>query len=126
MRLDGGLILAIPADQRLRERLQVFDSGEEFRRPRLGIAVATPAAARRLRRAVGLPDRHGALVRAVEEGSPADRAGLERGDLIVQAGGLELDGVDALYEALDSARTAGRLELAVVRGTDERSVSVSF
>jgi serine protease Do len=126
MRLDGGLILAIPADERLHERVQTLARGEQVDRPRLGIAIATPAAARRLRRAVGLADRQGALVRAVEQGSPADRAGLERGDLIVQAGGLELDGVDALYEALDGAGTAGELELAVVRGTDERNVSVRF
>ena len=41
------------------------------------------------------------LVRAVEDGSAADRAGLERGDLIVAAGETEIDRVDALYEALD-------------------------
>ena len=56
-------------------------------RPRLGVAVAPPRVARRMRRAVGLPERDGLLVRAVEDGSPADRAGLERGDLIVAAAG---------------------------------------
>jgi S1-C subfamily serine protease len=82
--------------------------------------------ARRLRRAVGLPERDGVLVRAVEDGSPAQRAGIERGDLIVAAAGRELSRVDALYEALDGARTAGRLELTVVRGTDERKIEVEF
>ena len=51
-------------------------------RPRLGVAVAPPRAARRMRRAVGLPERDGLLVRAVEDRSPAGGArGLEPGDL---------------------------------------------
>jgi S1-C subfamily serine protease len=73
-----------------------------------------------------LPERDGVLIRAVEDGSAADSAGLERGDLIVTAAGREIDRVDALYDALDSARADGKLELTIVRGTEERSVSVSF
>jgi S1-C subfamily serine protease len=80
-----------------------------------------------MRRAVGLPPRDGLLVRAIEAGSPAERAGLERGDLIVAAGGRELDGVDDLYVALDEVPQAGgSLTLTVVRGTDERDVAVPF
>jgi serine protease Do len=66
------------------------------------------------------------LVRAVEEGSAADRAGIERGDLIVAAGEHSIERIDALYEALDEARSDGQLELTVVRGTDERKVPVTF
>jgi S1-C subfamily serine protease len=75
---------------------------------------------------VGLPERDGLLVRAVEEGSAAERAGIERGDLLVAAGERQLDSVDSLYEALDAARTEGKLELTVVRGTEERTVSAEF
>jgi serine protease Do len=126
VRVDGGLILAIPADQNLRDRVEALGRGEAPKRVRLGVAIAPPRVARRLRRAVGLPERDGLLVRAVEEGSPADAAGLERGDLIVAAGDREIDRVDALYEALDTARESGTLELTIVRGTDERSVPVTF
>jgi S1-C subfamily serine protease len=62
----------------------------------------------------------------VEEESPAQAAGLQRGDLIVAAGERQLDRVDVLYEALDAARASGRLELTILRGTEERTVSVSF
>ena len=93
---------------------------------RLGVAIAPPRVARRLRRAVGLPERDGLLVRAVEDGSAADRAGIERGDLLVGAGERALDHVDSLYEALDAARADGKLELTVVRGTEERAVPVAF
>jgi len=124
VRVDPGLILAIPADATLRERVESLRRGE---RPRsLGVAIAPPRVARRLRRAVGLPERDGVLIRAVEQDSPANRAGLERGDLIVAAGGEEVAAVDVLYDALDRARTAGRLELAIVRGTEERTVEVGF
>ena len=56
----------------------------------------------------------------------ARRAGLERGDLIVAVGGREVERLDSLYEALDAARTDGGLELGIVRGTEERTVEVSF
>lgn len=126
IRADGGLILAIPADPALRERTESLGRGERPTRVRLGVAIAPPRVARRLRRAVGLPERDGVLVRGVEDGSAAERAGLERGDLIVAAGGQPIDRVDALYEALDAARASRRLELQIVRGTDERSVEVTF
>jgi S1-C subfamily serine protease len=124
VRVDPGLILAVPADGTLRERVDALRKGE--RPSRLGVAIAPPRVARRLRRAVGLPERDGVLVRAVEENSPAERAGLERGDLIVAAGGEEVSAVDVLYDALDRARSDGRLELAIVRGTEERTVEVGF
>lgn len=126
VRVDGGLILAVPADGQLRDRVEALGRGEAPKRVRLGVAIAPPRVARRLRRAVGLPEREGVLVRAVEDGSAAERAGIERGDLLVAAGGRQLEHVDALYEALDAARADGKLELTVVRGTDERTVPVTF
>jgi S1-C subfamily serine protease len=80
-----------------------------------------------MRRAVGLPESDGLLVRGVEDGSPAARAGIERGDLLVAAAGRDLDGVDALYEALDAVSPEdGTLDLTIVRGTEERPVTVEF
>jgi S1-C subfamily serine protease len=73
---------------------------------------------------VGLPEREGVLVRAVEDGSPADRAGLERGDLIVASGDRPVEDVDALYGALDGA--GATLPLTVVRGTEETELTVAF
>jgi serine protease Do len=76
---------------------------------------------------VGLAERSGLLVRAVEEGSPAETAGIERGDLIVGAAGAELESIDALYAALDAVPPkGGKLALNVVRGSDEREVAISF
>ena len=127
LRLEGGLILALAADSDLRTRVDALARGESRPRVTLGIYVAPPRAARRLRRAVGLPERDGVLVRGVEEGTPAARAGLERGDLIVAAGGTPVTRLDDLYAAIDSLPAeTGTLELSLVRGTDERTVSVTL
>jgi serine protease Do len=127
IRLDGGLILAVPATSAVKERALQLARGEAPSPHRLGVAVAPPRVARRLRRAVGLPERDGLLVRAVEDDSPAADAGVERGDLIVAAGSGDVDGVDALYTALDAVPAAGgELELTIVRGTEERAVTVTF
>src|SRR4051812_20231465 len=120
VRMDGGLILALPADEALRERVDALARGEVPERPRLGVAIAPPHVARRLRRAVGLPERDGLLVRWVEDGSPADRAGIEKGDLIVAAGGEPVTRIDELEPRL----TGDELVLTVVRGADERDVPV--
>ena len=60
-RLGDGFYLAMPADAALRERVGQLAAGESPVRRRLGIAVAPPFVARRLRRAVGLPERDGLL-----------------------------------------------------------------
>jgi serine protease Do len=125
VRMDGGLIVAIPADASVRERVSGLARGEVPARPRLGVAIAPAHVARRLRSAVGLPEQDGVLVRWVEEGGAADRAGIEKGDLIVAAGGAPVARVDDLREGLEGA-TDGSLTLTVVRGTEEREVSVAL
>lgn len=122
VRRDGGFILALPADAALRRRVDGLARGEAGERPRLGVALAPPRVARRLRAAVGLPERDGLLVRGVVDGSPAARAGLERGDLLVRAGDRDLTTMDDLFDALDAA--GDEVALVVVRGTEERTRQV--
>jgi serine protease Do len=122
-RVGEGFYLALPADAALKARIDALARGESRERPRLGIAVAPAHVARRLRRSVGLPERDGVLVRGVEQGSPAETAGIAEGDLLVSAAGRAIDDVDSLHDAL---RDGGfPLELVLVRGTEERTVTVS-
>jgi serine protease Do len=78
--------------------------------------------ARRLRRAVGLPERDGLLVREVEDGSPAATAGIAEGDLIVSVGGAAITSADDLFDALAGD---GSLEIGLVRGAEELTVTVA-
>lgn len=123
-RLGEGFYLAIPADEALRGQVEALGRGESKERVRLGIGVAPVNVARRMRRAVGLPDADGLLVRMVDEDSPASRAGLAEGDLIVLAAGKPVRGVDDLFETLGTAE--GTIQLIILRGTDERAVDVQL
>ena len=124
-RLGEGFYLAIPADETLRGRVDALGRGESKSRARLGIGVAPSHVARGLRRAVGLPDADGLLVRLVEDDSPAARAGLAVGDLITQAAGQPVGGTDDLFKALETA-AGSVIELVILRGADERTVDVQL
>jgi serine protease Do len=124
-RLGEGFYLAIPADEALRGRADALARGQSAASPRLGVAIAPPDLARRLRRAVGLPDTDGLLIREVMQDSPAARAGLAQGDLIVAAAGHPISTPDDLFDALQAAR-GGTIELNIARGTDQRAVQVAF
>jgi S1-C subfamily serine protease len=75
-----------------------------------------------MRRSVGLPEREGVLVQGVEDGSPAAAAGIESGDLIVEAAGRPVTDADDLHAILEA--TTFPFEVKLVRGTDERTVQV--
>ena len=124
VRREGGFILALPADAALRRRVDELARGETSDRPRLGVALAPARAARRMRAAVGLPEREGLLVRGVVADGPAARAGIERGDLLVRAGDRPILGVDDLFDALDGA--TDEVALGIVRGAEERDVVVAL
>jgi len=124
-RLGEGFYLATRTDEALRARADGLARGETATSPRLGVAIAPSHVARRLRRAVGLPDTDGLLIREVVEASPAASAGLASGDLIVAAAGQPVRTPDDLFDALAAAR-GGTLELQVVRGTDERTLQITF
>jgi serine protease Do len=121
-RLGEGFYLAIPTDGDLKTRVEALSRGEAPQRRRLGVAVAPAFVARRLRRSVGLPELDGILVRGVEDGSDADKAGIEQGDLIVEVAGVAIADPDDLVEALASASPP--FEIKIVRGTEDRTVSV--
>lgn len=125
-RLGDGFYLAIPADEALRDRVARLSAGEAPTRRRLGIAVAPAEVARRMRQAVGLPERDGLLVRGVEDGSPAARAGVRAGDLVVRAGAQDVRDADDLWSALDGLGDNETVELGLVRGAEDLTVTVSF
>ncbi|HLM64112.1 MAG TPA: trypsin-like peptidase domain-containing protein [Acidimicrobiales bacterium] len=126
LRLGDGFAIARLADADLRTRVDDLAVGEEPRRRLLGVGIAPAHVARRMRQAVGLPERDGVLVREVEAGSPADRAGLRRGDLLAAAGDTVITDADVLFTVLAAVPEGGELVLHVVRGTDDLDVTVHF
>lgn len=123
-RVEDGFYLALPSGEDFRRFIDEALAGELAPRRSLGIAVVPPVAARRLRLAVGLPPIDAPLVRAVEDGGPAGRAGIRRGDVIVGIGDANIASVDELHSALAGA--ASSIRVRVVRGSDEIEVLVEF
>lgn len=124
-RLGSGFYLAMPTDGAFQTRVEALGRGETPSRRHLGVGLAPAHVARRLRRAVGLSERDGLLVREVEDGSPAAAAGVAEGDLIVAASGREVTSVDDLFDVLGSVGVDQPLELTLLRGDEERKVTVS-
>jgi DNA-binding MarR family transcriptional regulator len=123
------LAAGLPADERgpfaerLRRWLGFFEPDDRVA-PRLGVAVAPAAVAQRMRRAVGLPDRHGVLVLRVKRGSAAAEAGLTRGDLVVGVAGDEVHTIGDLHRAVTHA--GATITLSVVRGVEERTIEIAL
>lgn len=91
--------------------------------PRLGIEAE--ALGGQLAEYFGVGERGGVLVKEVRPGSPAQRAGLKAGDVIVRAGGTAVADVDDLREALRGAER-DRIALTVVRDRAEISLAVDL
>jgi serine protease Do len=125
-RLEHGFYLARTVDQPLRDAVAAMVEGRTFERVRLGVALAPPHLAARLRRSVGLEARDGLLVRGVVDDSPAAAAGIKEGDLLVRAGDRELRNADDLFAVLATVDTGGQLAIGVVRGAEELTVTVTF
>ena len=120
-RIGHGFYQAIATDAALATKVAALGRGESPTRRRLGVGLAPAHVARRLRRAVGLPERDGLLVREVEAGSAAAAAGIVEGDLIVAVGDRSIGTADDLFDALG---TDGALEITLVRGADGLTVTV--
>lgn len=125
-RVDHGFYLARVADDELRDRIAAMGEGQRFGRMELGVALAPAHLAAKLRRAVGLPERDGLLVRSVADNSPAAAAGIQEGDLLVRAGDSDLASLDDLFAALGGLVPGDELAIKLVRGADELSVTVAF
>jgi DNA-binding MarR family transcriptional regulator len=95
-------------------------------RARLGLTVAPAHVAMELRASVGLEPVPALLVRDVADGGPGASAGLRAGDVLVEADGYPLHGIASLYEALDDAAESRQVTLLVLRGADQRAVTLQL
>jgi S1-C subfamily serine protease len=87
------------------------------RRAHLGVGGSTVPLHRRVVLAYGLQQSHGVRVLGVEAGSPAGRAGVREGDVIIGLDGLAIESVDRLHQALDGTRIQSDIVVKLLRGT---------
>ncbi|MGH8948154.1 MAG: S1C family serine protease, partial [Acidimicrobiia bacterium] len=123
-RLGRGFYLAQAATSDLRATVTALRQGDRSEPRRLGVGLAPVEVTRRLRRSMGLDDADGLLVRLVEEGSPADVAGVREGDVLVSAGDQETSDIDDLHRVLSAVGES--LDLGLVRVNDRLTVTAQL
>lgn len=95
-----------------------------IRRSYVGISGQTVPVHRRVVRFYDLSSESGALVLSVEENSPAKRAGLRTGDVIVALEGQPVAGVDDLHRLLTDVRVRVNCSLTVIRWTEKLELTI--
>jgi len=95
-----------------------------IRRSYIGVSAQTVPVHRRMVRFYDLPKESGALVLSVEENSPAKRAGLRDGDIVVALEGKPVAGVDDLHRVLTDVRVGVGCVLTVLRQTEKLELRV--
>jgi len=95
-----------------------------IRRSYVGISGQTVPIHRRIVRFYDLPKESGAMVLSVEDGSPAKRAGLREGDIILALEAQPVAGVDDLHRLLTEVRVGVSSSLTVLRGTERLAISI--
>jgi len=116
-----GIGFAIPANM-ARDLMDQLVRHGEVRRGRLGVTLQdlTP----QLAEAFGIERRRGAVVAQVASGSPADRAGLRPGDIIVEVDGKTLRGSAQLRNIVGLQRIGEHVELGILRDGKPRKVRI--
>jgi len=94
------------------------------RRAYIGIAAQQLALSRRRRHATGLAQENAVMVASVEPGSPAERAGLRSGDIILALDGRVVTGADDLIRLLAGEKIGQAIEVDTLRSGDRRTVSL--
>ena len=118
-----GISFSVPADLAESVAEQLIEFGET-RRGYIGIR--TQAVDRDLARAYGLRDAEGALIRAVIADGPADKAGLQKGDLILKLGERDIADTRTLFRAVAEAPIDQALPVEYIRKKKRRTTTVTI
>ena len=127
---EDRLLAALSGDERLalagllRRLLASFETRTTEVARDLGLTLEPAHLARQRRQAVGLADRAGLLVAAVQPGSPAAQAGIERGDLLTRLDGQPVISSTGLTLLLDGLADRPSATAVIVRGNEESSVEI--
>ncbi|MFM7160014.1 MAG: PDZ domain-containing protein [Planctomycetaceae bacterium] len=75
---------------------------------------------------VGQSQEEGCVVGGIEEGSPAEKAGLKLGDVIRQYNGIELDGFEKLVEITRELKPGTRITLEIIRTEPPKQLALEL
>jgi S1-C subfamily serine protease len=95
-----------------------------IRRSYIGVSAQTVPIHRRLVRYYDLSKETGVVVLAVEQDSPAQRAGLREGDILIALDGQPVAGVDDLHRVLSDIPAGTKAVLTVLRGTERLTLAI--
>lgn len=119
-----GIGFAIPSNMALSIVQSLVKHGE-VRRGLLG--VTTQDLTPELIKAFSLKTQHGAVINRVEAGSPAEKAGLEPGDIIVAVNGQEIkNGSSQIRTAIGLLQVGDTASLEIVRGDEHKTVQATI
>ncbi len=117
-----GLSFAIPIDVAMDVQAQLRQHGR-VSRGRVGVVIQEVS--KELAESFGLPKPVGALVNAVEKGGPADKAGVESGDIILKFDGKEVVNSADLPRLVGNTRPGSRVTMEVWRKNSTRDIVVT-
>ena len=118
-----GISFAIPIDEAMRVSEQLRASGK-VTRGRIGVSIAEVT--RDVAESIGLGKAQGALVRSVEAGSPAEKAGVEAGDIITRFDGKPIDKASDLPRMVGNSKPGSRSTMTVFRHGQTRDLSITI
>ena len=117
-----GISFAIPIDEAMRVADQLRTSGRVIR-GRIGVQIAPVT--KEVAEAIGLGQPRGALVQSVEKDGPADKGGVEAGDIIVRADGRAVEKSGDLPRIIGGTKPGSRITLQVYRRGATRDLTVN-
>ena len=117
-----GLAFAIPIDVAMNTVSQLRDKGR-VTRGRIGVQIQEVS--REAADSFGLKQAAGALVNSVEKGGPADKAGIEAGDIILKVDGRDVPNSSTLPRIITQVRPGTKVTLNVWRNGSARDVAVT-
>jgi serine protease Do len=117
-----GLSFAIPIDTAIHVKDQLVRYGK-VTRGRLGVTIQEVNQS--LANSFGLDRAHGALVSSVESGSPAEKAGVKPGDIVLKVDGTDIESSIQLSSRVASMKPGSTTELEVWRNGKPRELSVT-
>ena len=117
-----GISFAIPMDEAIRVSDQLRATGR-VTRGRIGVQIGPVS--RDVAESIGLGKAQGAMVTGVEAGSPADKAGVEAGDIIIRFDGKPIEKVADLPRLVGNTKPGSKSTMTVFRRGSSRDLTVT-